>query len=76
MANKSFDGKVFRNVDEVKEILPVQNAGVVVVKEKTGLEIRGKILTEKDGNYKKDLELAKTGAQMLRPGKEVEIIMV
>ena len=76
MANKDFHGKVFRNVDEVKEILPVQNAGVVVVKEKTGLKIRGKILTEKDGNYKEDLELSKIGTQMLRPSKEVEIIMV
>ena len=76
MANRDFHRKVFKDRAEVEKILPGKNSGVVVIKSKTGLEIRGKILTEKDGNYKRGLELSKIGTQMLRPSEEVEIIMV
>ena len=75
MANKDFHRKVFKTVDEVKKILPAKNGGVVVIEEKYGLEVRGEVLTEKDGNYKRDLGSAKAGVKMLNPGKKVEIIM-
>ncbi len=76
MANKDFHGKVFKSVDEVKEILPVDNAGIVVVKEKRGLRVCGGIFTEKDGNYEDCLDSARIGAQNLNPGRTVEVIMV
>ena len=76
MANKNFNGKVFKNYEELRKILPDQNGGVVVIKGESGLKIHGRILTENDGNYKRELNLAKSGTQMLNPGKIVEVFMV
>ena len=76
MANKSFDGKVFEDYDALREILPAQNGGVVIVEEKAGLMVRGAVMTAKDGNYKRALELAESGAKNMNPGKTVEVIMV
>ncbi len=76
MANKNFIGKFFENHDQLRKILPAQNGGVVVIEEENGLRVKGEILTEKDGNYKRSLHLAKVGTKMLNPNKIVEIIMV
>jgi len=76
MANKNFIGKVFENHAKLREILPAKNGGVVVIKVENGLKIKGEILTEQDGNYKRGLHLASVGTKMLNPGKVVEIIMV
>lgn len=75
MANKNVHGKIFQNVGEVKRILPTQNGGVVIVEEDRGLRVHGKVLTEKDGNYKRGLKMARAGAKMLNEGKEIKIIM-
>ncbi|MEA3464075.1 MAG: hypothetical protein U9R14_03310 [Patescibacteria group bacterium] len=76
MANKDFDGQVFKDYDALRRILPSQNGGVVIIKEEQGLKVKGAVMTAEDGNYQRDLELAKIGAQMLCSGQEVEIIMV
>ena len=76
MANKDFIGKVFRDYGKLREILPAKNGGVVVIKVKDGLKIKGEILTEQDGNYKRSLHLASVGTKMLNPNEVVEVIMV
>ena len=76
MANKEFIGKIFENYDQLRKILPAQNGGVVIIEEENGLRVKGEILTEQDGNYKRSLHLARVGTKMLNPGKVVEVIMV
>lgn len=76
MPNKNFHGKIFESFEKLRKILPVQNGGVVVIKEGHSFEVSGHVLTEEDGNYKRDLRLAKSGTQMLNKDKKVEIILV
>lgn len=76
MENNIVHGEIFANRNEIREILSrlSRRSGAVVVKEESGLKVYD-VKTIEDGDYERDLKLAKAGARVLNPGKKVEIIM-
>lgn len=75
MANKDFHWRVFKNDNEVRKILPInEKGGIVVIGEEPRLRIFGRSLTENDSDYTRNLVLAKAGAEMLNPDEEVKVI--